>query len=109
MLAAALALAFQTGAMPPKPRIVFEEPALAREVTGEIEAVLLAPLFREPFMCSEHHDKQMPHVGDALGTDCLVTGGIDDKGQGFSALYRTDGRTNEDWYGWGRDVLAPLD
>jgi hypothetical protein len=109
MIATLIGLALQSAAAPPRSKIVFEEPPLAREVTGEIQAVMLSPLFRKPFMCSEHHHGQMPHAGDALGTDCMVTGGIDPKGQGFSGLYRTDGRSNEDWYGWGAGVLAPFD
>ena len=27
----------------------------------------------------------------------------------FGRLYRTDGKSNEDWYSWGVDVLAPFD
>lgn len=109
MIEALIAAALQSAAAPPRPRIVFEEPVLAVEVAGEIEAVTIAPLFRQPFFCSEHHHGQMPHVGDALGTDCMVVGGIDETGRGFSRLYRTDGRANADWYGWGVEVLAPFD
>jgi hypothetical protein len=110
MLALALALTVQTAAPSPQPapKTVFVEPPRAREVTGSIEAVMLHPPFRQPFMCSEHHDKQMAHAGDALGADCLVGGGIDGS-KGFMGLYRTDGRTNEDWWGWGAEVLAPFD
>lgn len=109
MITALIAVALQSAATAPRPRIAFEEPPLARKVTGEIESVMLEPLFRQPFMCSEHHDGQMPHAGDALGTDCHVIGGIDEKGQGFSRFYRTDGRTNADWYSWNAEVLAPFD
>ena len=109
MIEALIAVALQSAGPSPRPKIVFEEPALAVDVPGEIEAVMIAPLFREPFFCSEHHSGQMPHVGDALGTDCMVVGGIDGKGLGFSRLYRGDGRSNSDWYGWGAQVLAPFD
>ena len=109
MIEALIAVALQSAGPSPRAKIVFEEPALAVDVPGEIEAVMIAPLFREPFFCSEHHSGQMPHVGDALGTDCMVVGGIDGKGQGFSRLYRSDGRSNSDWYGWGAQVLAPFD
>ena len=34
-------------------------------------------------------------------------GGLDQGG--FPHLFRTDGRTNADWYGWGAAVLAPFD
>ena len=52
------------------------------------------------------------YLGDALGTDCTVfdslRGGQDPAGW-FAKAYRTDGKTNEDWYGWQQPVLAPFD
>lgn len=95
-------------AEPAPPQIVFERPPRARAVEGDIEAVVLGPVFRETFVCAEHHDGQMDWAGDALGTDCMVTGGMGE-GPGFMRLYRNEGLTNEDWYGWGADVLAPVD
>jgi murein DD-endopeptidase MepM/ murein hydrolase activator NlpD len=77
-----------------------------------IEEVTLAPLYRESFMCSQHWEGQLKYVGDALGQDCMITGGLDEKNEeafGFAKLYRTDGSTNEDWYGWKADLLAPFD
>jgi murein DD-endopeptidase MepM/ murein hydrolase activator NlpD len=75
---------------------------------GPIESVELSPLYRRPFSCSEHFYGQLGYVGDALGQDCLIIGGIVND-QGYPRPFRTDGRTNEDWYGWGEDVLAPFD
>jgi hypothetical protein len=83
------------------------DPAAAPEEIGQ---ALLSPLFREPFTCSEHYEGELPYPGDALGTDCLVTGGIDPRSPtGFMRTFRTDGATNEDWYGWQAEVLAPFD
>lgn len=77
---------------------------------GIIEQVQISPLFREPFMCAEHYEGEMEYPGDALGTDCVVTGGVDPRSpKGFSRTFRTDGSANEDWYGWGVEVLAPFD
>src|SRR5690554_1073658 len=108
MMMIALASLMLQAAEPEPPEVVFEEPPRARAIEGEIEAVVLGPLFRQSFVCSEHHDGQMPWAGDALGTDCMVTGGLN-QAVGFMRLYRTDGLTNEDWYGWGAEVLAPAD
>ncbi|QZD90984.1 M23 family metallopeptidase [Qipengyuania aurantiaca] len=82
-------------------------PPLAAEVTGDIEHVLVGPIHSVPYMCSEHPLGQVAYAGDALGTDCLVTGGLDAE-PGFSRLYRGDGGHNEDWYGWRAEVLAPV-
>jgi murein DD-endopeptidase MepM/ murein hydrolase activator NlpD len=90
---------------PPLPIIM---PPKAVEPSGPIGQVELSPLFREDFVCAEHHSGQIPFAGDALGSDCMVSGGVEGR-DGFSRLYRTDGRTNEDWYGWNAEVLAPTD
>ena len=82
-------------------------PPPAAEVTGDIETVLVGPLYAQPYMCSEHPLGQVPFAGDALGTDCLVTGGLDTE-PAFLRLYRGDGAENEDWYGWRAEVLAPV-
>lgn len=77
-----------------------------------IEAVSIHRLFSGFFSCSEHYAGELPYLGDDLGSDCLVmsTLGPDDDEDGwFSSLYKTDGKTNEDWYGWGVPVLAPFD
>ena len=52
MFLAVLALAIETP--PAKPRYAFEEPAMAVLPTGEIRALLISPLFREPFQCGDH-------------------------------------------------------
>lgn len=60
----------------------------------EIHEVTLAPLFYEPFACSEHPLGQLHGAGDAGG---------------FERMYRNDGRQNGDWYGWHAAVHAPFD
>ena len=48
--------------------------------------------------------------GDALGADCVIQSGLPQDGaSGFVRPFRTDGSTNEDWYGWNAQVLAPFD
>ena len=77
-----------------------------------IRTVLLHRVFAGFYACSEHFDGDLPYLGDALGTDCTVfdslRGGQDPAGW-FAKAYRTDGNTNEDWYGWQQPVLAPFD
>ena len=74
-----------------------------------IEQALIHPLFALDFGCSEHWEGQLPYPGDALGKDCFVYGGKISGDEGFLRTFKTDGSTNEDWYGWGAAVLAPFD
>ena len=91
------ALTMSTPAAPSEP-FAAEQP---------VEAVLLYPLFDHPFLCRDHPESDGGGLGDAFGTDCMVMGGKDEGG--FPRLFRTDGRTNVDWFGWGAAVLAPFD
>lgn len=91
------------------PRYAFEEPPMAVYPTGPVEGVLLHPLFRVPYTCSDHPFGEKTIVGDALGSDCQIIGGVLDKERSYGRLYRTDGAKNEDWFSWGADVLAPTD
>jgi murein DD-endopeptidase MepM/ murein hydrolase activator NlpD len=92
---------------PPSPK-PFIFPPKAAEVAGPIQQIELSPIFREDFVCAQHFAGQIPFAGDALGSDCMVSGGVEDD-KGFSRLYRTTGSANEDWYGWNADVLSPVD
>ena len=84
-------------------------PAFAQAANNApIEAVEIAPLFYQRFVCTEHVNGELSDLGDALGSDCLVVGGIG-ASNGFLRLYKTDGATNEDWYGWHVEVHAPFD
>jgi hypothetical protein len=103
-IAFALAL-LADAAVPSRPYVM---PPRAAAVAGEIHQMLLAPVFRQDFFCVEHHDGQLDYAGDALGTDCMVGGGLDGAA-GFLRLYRTNGKRNADWYGWRAEVLAPVD
>ena len=71
------------------------------ERPAEIEAVLVHPFMARPFVCREHFEGQLEYLFDALGTDCVISVN--------GREYRTDGKTNEDYYIWGREVLAPFD
>lgn len=82
---------------------------LPNDSTDPIEQITIHPIFKASYACSEHWEGQLPYPGDALGTDCFVYGGLAEDGRsGFAKAYKTDGRTNEDWYGWGEHVLAPF-
>lgn len=99
-LAVALILAWATaananGLLPP--------PA-SMKLQGPPQQLLLGPIYKERHACSEHTATSWD-LGDSLATDCLI---ISDFGQGFPKFYRTDGKTNEDWYGWHAEVLAPV-
>lgn len=56
----------------------------------------------------EHVRGELNDLGDALGSDCLVVGGLG-ASNGLLRFYKTDGASNEDWYGWHVEVHAPFD
>jgi hypothetical protein len=63
----------------------------------------------ESFSCTEHWDGQFDHVGDALGTDCVVQDVYKSGDRLFMKTFKKNGYENEDWYGFGKNVLAPCD
>lgn len=61
--------------------------------------------------CSQHslHAGDPVILGDAAGIDCKVVRHVEGPGGRLPRFYRTDGRTNDDWYAWGAEVFAPFD
>lgn len=100
----AVPAAVAAGAPGEQPRI----PPKAAKVTGPIEQVTLGPAFIDRYLCVEHA-LELEYAGDAMGLDCLLPGGVEINRDGFLKLYRTDGKTNADWYGWHAAILAPFD
>lgn len=76
---------------------------------GDIRSVLVHPIFKGVYSCSEHWADQLPYVGDALGTDCFIQKLVEVKGRTWLRAYKGDGRNNKDWYVWQQDVLSPCD
>lgn len=70
---------------------------------------LAHPIYRQYFVCGEHAAGELQGVGDALGTDCVVKKVESIDGRLWARAYVGDGHRNEDWYGWGVDVLSPCD
>jgi hypothetical protein len=70
---------------------------------------LIHPPFFESYNCSEHWDGQLQYLGDSLGADCTIGNLIDEDGYTWMRYYSGSGRENEDWYGYGANVLAPCD
>jgi len=103
-----LLLLGQAAAAQPAPAVApLGPPPKAAPVAGPIEQVTLGPIFRQRFMCAPHPMGELDYAGDALGSDCVVTGGVAGA-SGYMKFYRTDGKANEDWYGWHAEVLAPV-
>jgi hypothetical protein len=75
----------------------------------EIGVVLVHPPFAESYSCSEHYVGQFKYLGDALGTDCTIGRLVEENGRKWMRFYESDGSKNEDWFGWGADVLSPCD
>ena len=80
-------------------------PLVYATVDKPIESVELAPLFYQRFACTDHVNGELSDLGDALGADCLVLGGMGSS-NGVMRFYKTNGATNEDWYGWHAEVHA---
>lgn len=72
-----------------------------------IEAVLAHPPFAERFYVSEHYYGELPSLGDDLGVDCVIHDFIESDELNILRPYRTNGRQNEDWIGWQKNVLSP--
>lgn len=74
-------------------------------MSEEIKEIKVHPVYRHAFTVMEHPEGQYAYKGDALGCDCIIVKFVD----GFMRMYGNDGKRNEDWYGWGEEVLAPFD
>lgn len=83
--------------------------ALAAGDPVQIEAVLVPPIYKDTFECSEHYEGQLKGLGDELGTDCMVADLVTERGRTWLRTYRGDGRNNEDWFGWRAEVLSPCE
>ena len=71
------------------------------------ESIKIHALHEESFTCTEHWDGQFQHLGDALGTDCVIQEFVGEKGRYFMKSYASNGFKNTDWFGYKKDVLAP--
>ena len=70
---------------------------------------LAHPLFNISYKCAEHAADELPYLGDALGQDCVPEEFVEQDGRAFMRAFKSNGLTNEDWYGWNQDVLSPCD
>lgn len=74
-----------------------------------IESVVLHPIFDAYFFTWEHWEGMNSGLGDALAADCIVAEFVEEEGRIWLRPYRGEGTRNEDWFGWRREVLAPLE
>lgn len=85
----------------------------AISVTGAIAqeppTALAHPPFDAFYACAEHFEGQLPALGDALGTDCVVYKLNEVNGRVWMRAYANEGLRNEDWFGWNTSVLSPCD
>jgi hypothetical protein len=72
-----------------------------------IESVVAHPPFDSPYKCSEHAQGELRGLGDELGQDCVVEAFVEERGRLWTRPYKTDGRVNEDWFGWNQPILSP--
>jgi hypothetical protein len=71
--------------------------------------VVAHPIYRQYFLCGEHAAGELKGLGDALGTDCVIHQVESVNGRVWARSHAGEGERNEDWYGWGQDVLSPCD
>ena len=74
---------------------------------AEPPAAFAFPIFRQPFACVEHWQGNLSGLGDALGTDCFIQELVEVDGRTWMRSHSGDGARNEDWFGWGKEVLSP--
>lgn len=99
-------LLFMSGCCTKVPVVQNPEPPEVFKTGGSV--TIHAP-FADSFTCSEHWDGQFQYLGDALGTDCVVQEFFSDNGRMFMKSFQNKGLDNEDWFGFGKSVLAPCD
>jgi murein DD-endopeptidase MepM/ murein hydrolase activator NlpD len=80
----------------------------AASASPENGAVLVHPPVPGSFHCTQHYTGQFEALGDALGSDCVVSRLVNIDGRIWSRTYRGNGLKNEDWYGWYQVALAPI-
>ncbi|MGM0589186.1 MAG: M23 family metallopeptidase [Bacteroidota bacterium] len=69
------------------------------------QTLLIHPVIDGNTSSSEHEYNPNYRLGDQIGRDFSV-GKLTETG--FVRRFKTDGKTNEDWYGWRKDVFAPI-
>lgn len=94
------AFAFGACATPPAARVDTDP--------SSIDAVVVHPIFDTWFFTNEHWAGQLGELGDALGSDVFVAELVEESGRSWLRTYSGDGTRNEDWFGWRREVLAPI-
>ena len=70
------------------------------------KSVYIHPVIKGEMVSSEHEYRSQLRLGDQLGRDFSVAKITD---EGIVRRFRNDGRTNEDWYAWREEVMAPMD
>jgi hypothetical protein len=88
--------------------LFFASTSNAQELqSGSPDLFLAHSLFDMHYKCAEHTAGQLTELGDALGSDCVPEAFVVVDGRAFMRPFKSDGLSNEDWYGWNQDVLAP--
>lgn len=87
-----------------------DKPGFPAVFPEDIATVTIHPILRGEVLCTDHRRSDGMGLGDALGTDCMLAGRVTmSMKDAPGVLYRGEGLTNEDWVGWGAELLAPFD
>ena len=84
-------------------------PTLAVSESRPIESVLAHPPFATYYMCGEHAKGELPHLGDDLGTDCVVGRLVTENDRTWVRVHESDGTKNEQWFGWNVPLHSPCE
>ena len=82
---------------------------LLASFANSADSIKVHAIHKENFSCTDHWEGQFKYVGDALGTDCIISGWYQDDKRLFQRTYINDGFNNEDWFGFNKAVLSPCD
>ena len=89
--------------------LIFLSSLLFVSFANSADSIKIHAIHKENFSCTEHWEGQFKYVGDALGTDCVISGWYQDDKRLFQRTYINDGFNNEDWFGFDKAVLSPCD
>lgn len=70
------------------------------------KTVFIHPVIKGEMISSEHTYRSKLRLGDQLARDFSVVKITD---RGIVRRFKNDGKTNDDWYSWRQDVMAPMD
>ncbi|MCL2170840.1 MAG: M23 family metallopeptidase [Defluviitaleaceae bacterium] len=73
-----------------------------------MKSITIGYIFNRACKYNDHPVGELQGLGDDLGRDCVIEAFVNNGNGFFMAAFKNSGLANEDWFGWGADVLAPV-